>query len=108
MVGSGAAWAGSRGGHGGHGGGSGGGRIEGVPFGDFGNFRFATGGHRVDRRRGDGVGFGPLWDAPYYDTYVEPDDARAPRAAAAAGPSHSGYCDVSGSYPQNCVWKDGP
>ena len=111
-LGRGAAWAEFRGGHGGHGGGSGGGhRIMGVPFGDFGNFRFATGGHRADRRRSNGVGFGPLYDAPYYDTYVEDDYERGAREAHGrpAGVQHSGYCDVSShSYPQDCVWKDGP
>ena len=112
-LGRGAASAQFRGGHGGHGGGGGGrNRTMGVPFGDFGNLRFATGGHRVDRRRLHSAGFGPLYDAPYYydDSYAEEDHERGPREPdGKAGGTHSGYCDVSShSYPQNCVWKDGP
>jgi hypothetical protein len=43
---------------------------------------------------------------PYYDEYP---DAYAEEPAERPSPArHSGYCDVSNSYPQFCVWKDGP
>ena len=72
----------------------------------FGNHRI---GHRRNRNRdffpyGYGGGF-PYYDYgydPYYDEGVRPASDRPQR------PQHSGYCDVSGKYPQDCVWKDGP
>ena len=70
------------------------------------------GGHRFGHRR-HGQDFFPFVSSgfPYYDYAYEPEcdghpcypeERRPPRR------QHSGYCDVSGRYPQDCVWKDGP
>ena len=54
----------------------------------------------------------PVGDGyPYYDEYPDEGYPPAEEPAPAERPSprrHSGYCDVSNSYPQFCVWKDGP
>jgi len=70
------------------------------------------GGQRFRHRRHGDRGFGPYayGGFPYYDYGYEPDYAERP-APSSERPrryQHSGYCDVSGKYPQDCVWKDGP
>ena len=74
------------------------GRFAGRRFGD----RFARGRHRGRGFFPFGYGGDPYWYG--YDQDYEYEPGAYPR-----GYWHSGYCDVSPrSYPQDCVWKDGP
>ena len=71
------------------------------------------GGHRFAHRRHGNRGFSYAYGGfPYYDYGYDPYYADRP-ASSSEGEAprryqHSGYCDVSGKYPQDCVWKDGP
>ena len=63
------------------------------------------------RRRGNRDAFGYAYSGfPYYDYGYDPyyDEGVRPASDRPQRPQHSGYCDVSGKYPQDCVWKDGP
>jgi hypothetical protein len=70
------------------------------------------GGHRFGHRRHGDRGFSPFayGGFPYYDYGYDPYYADRPASSSERprGYQHSGYCDVSGKYPQDCVWKDGP
>jgi hypothetical protein len=108
-LGSAAAWPAVRGGHGGLGGG---GRVGmGVPRLGFGDGRFAGrvfGDHRFAHGRRGRRGFFPSF---YYGGGYgsDQDYEYDARSSYPRGYWHSGYCDVSPhSYPQDCVWKDGP
>jgi len=99
-------------------GGPGGGHVGGARIGmAFPGTGFAAGrfaGRRFgDRRFAHRGGFFPsfLYGDPYWYGYDE-DYGYDPRYSYAPSPrgyQHSGYCDVtSHSYPQFCVWKEGP
>ena len=89
----------------------GGGAVHaGVPRSGFVAGRFASGrfGNRFARGRHRGRGFpiGYLGD-PYWYGYDQ--DYEYEPGSYPGGYRHSGYCDVSPrSFPQDCVWKDGP
>ena len=113
-LGSDAAWAAMAGSHGGGqvGGFGGGGRLgTGVPRGgEFGGGRFVgrrSGDHRFAHGHHGRRGFFPYFDTYPYD---DEDDQHYSYNPNPSGYPHSGYCDVSprSSYPQYCVWKDGP
>jgi hypothetical protein len=78
------------------------GRVAARPFGD----------RRFPHRRDDRRRFFPyVAGVPYDDWYWDDRDYGDPYASDTSprGRQHSGYCDVSPhSYPQNCVWKEGP
>jgi len=106
-------WPAMAGSHaGGHVGGFGGGaRLgSGVPRGgEFGGGRFVGrrfGDHRFGHgHRGRG-GFFPYVSAyPFYDE-DDVDEGHVPHHSYNPYPN-GGHCDVSHSYPQTCVWKDG-
>jgi hypothetical protein len=117
-LGSGRACAVAAGGHGGghmggfHGGGfHGGGRVGAAfPRGGFGIGHFAGrhfGGRRFAHGRHALGGF--VYGDPFYDWYGYDQDYEYPAGYGAPRRYRpSGYCDVSHTYPQYCVWKDGP
>jgi hypothetical protein len=95
----------------------GGGRIgTGVPRGrEFGRGRFVGrrfGDHRFAHGHHGRRGFFPYLYAYPYDDEYDLDYGYDPHYSYGPNPTgypHSGYCDVSPrSYPQYCVWKDGP
>lgn len=85
----------------------------GVPRSGFGGVRFAGrrfGDHRfVHGRRHRGGFFPYFYDGDPYWYGCDQDHEYEARYSYPRDYWHSGYCDVSPrSYPQDCVWKDGP
>jgi len=110
------AWPDVAGGHvGGHVGGSGGGGHHGTGVrrgGEFGGGRFVGrrfGDHRFAHGHHGRRGFFPYFDAYPYDDAYDLDYGYDPHYSYPSGYPNGGHCDVSShSYPQYCVWKDGP
>ena len=101
---------------GGHVGGSGGGARAGtaLPHAGVASRPFASrpvGHHRFGDGRHDRRHFFPyVAGVPGDDWYwYDQDYGYESPGPYRRGAQHSGYCDVSSnSYPQNCVWKEGP
>jgi len=86
----------------------------GVPRGgEFGRGRFVGrrfGDHRFAHGRHGRRGFFPyFYGDPYYSDGYDVDYEYGPPDSYPRGYPRAGHCEVSSrSYPQYCVWKEGP